>query len=279
MGRVDGGVAFITGASRGIGRAFAVSLAREGADIAACDAWRDYESVPYQQARQQELDDVQKEVESLGRNCFVGRADVTKSDELTSFTSAAASELGTINICIANAGIASFDDAWKLTEQQWDDMINVNLKGVWLSCKAVIPGMIEQRKGKIICMSSIFGQKGAAKWAHYCAAKFGVVGLVKTLAIELAEYDINVNALAPTGVDTSMTNYQAFYDLHATALGRTDGPGTKEITAESWDQVNLLQRGYISAQDVANAAVFLASEESRQITGHVLPVDAGALTK
>jgi SDR family mycofactocin-dependent oxidoreductase len=279
MGRVDNNVAMVTGASRGIGRAIAVRLAEEGADLAICDAWRDYESVPYKQAQEEDLAATKKVIESLGRKCVTGRVDVTKAAELEAFVDEIGSSLGYPSIAVANAGVASFDYGWKLTEQQWDDMLNVNLKGVWLTFKTVVPHMIEQGRGKLIAMSSIFGQKGAATWAHYCAAKFGVVGLIKAFAIELAPYEINVNALAPTGVDTAMTNYQEFYDLHLQGLGRGSSGGTKETTAESWNTVNLFQRGYIAPEDVANGALFLASDESRQVTGHVLPIDAGALTK
>jgi len=164
-----------------------------------------------------------------------------------------------------------------MTEEQWDETIAVCLKGVWITCKVAIPHMLNRQRGKIICISSTAGQKGMANLAHYVAAKHGVLGLVKTLAIELAQYDINVNAICPTSVDTAMVNNQALYDIFA------GGPGpnaTHEHMLQLMNQLNLFpDRNLLPPEAISNVVLWLASEEARHMTGCALPVDAGYWTK
>jgi len=186
-------------------------------------------------------------------------------------------EFGSIDIVIANAGVYSFAPSWDLTEEQWDETVNVDLKGVWITCKVCIPQMLSRHSGKIICISSTAGLKGMANLAHYVAAKHGVLGLVKTLAIELASHNINVNAVCPTSVDTAMLRNQALYDVFAGGSGPL---ATHEYMLELMNQLNLFpDRGLLPPEAISAAVLWLASDEARHLTGCALPIDAGYLTR
>lgn len=270
-------VVLITGAARGMGRAHALAFAREGARLALCDACRQYETVPYPLPQQEELASLVSEIEGMGSKVIADQADVTHLNEMQALAERTQRELGPIDVVVANAGLYSFAPGWELTEAQWDETVNVDLKGVWITCKVCIPQMLSRRNGKIICISSTAGFKGMANLAHYVAAKHGVIGLVKTLAIELAQYNINVNAVCPTSVDTTMVRNQALYDVFA------GGPGpeaTYQHMLDLTNQMNLFpDRNLLSPEAVSNAVLWLASDEARHITGSALPVDAGYLTR
>ncbi len=184
-------------------------------------------------------------------------------------------EFNGLDILVANAGIISYGRAWELTDEQWQSVIDINLTGIWQACKAVIPHMISRRYGKIVCTSSVFGLKGGANLAHYVAAKHGVIGLVRALATELAEYSINVNAICPTAMDTAIVHNQATYDLFA------GGPaGTRENLVQIMNQMNLFpDRDLIDPTYSAEAMLWLVSDAARHITGHALPIDAGFLLR
>jgi (+)-trans-carveol dehydrogenase len=268
---------FITGAAHGMGRAHALAFAREGARIVMCDACYQYSTVPYPLARSEELSSLAFEIEQMGRPVLAAEVSVTDLTSMQALVEQAQRELGPIDILVANAGIYSFAPSWELTEEQWDETVGVDLKGVWIACKLCIPHMLSRRSGKIICVSSTAGLKGMANLAHYVAAKHGVLGLVKTLAIELAPYNINVNAICPTSVDTAMLSNQALYDVFA------GGPGplaSHEHMLELMNQLNLFSdRGLLSPEDISSVVLWLASEEARHLTGCALPVDAGYLTR
>jgi (+)-trans-carveol dehydrogenase len=268
---------FITGAARGMGRAHALAFAREGARLVLCDACRQYKTVPYPLAQPEELVSLATEIERMGRPVLAAQVDVTDLAAMQALAEQAQRELGPIDIVVANAGLYSFAPSWELTEEQWDETVNVDLKGVWITCKVCIPQMLNRRSGKIICISSTAGIKGMANLAHYVAAKHGVLGLVKTLAIELAPYNINVNAVCPTSVDTVMCRNQALYDVFA------GGPGpqaTYEHMLELMNALNLFpDRNLLSPEAVSAAVLWLASDEARHLTGCALPVDAGYLTR
>jgi len=268
---------FVTGAAHGMGRSHALAFAREGAQLVICDACRQYETIPYLLAMPDELASLASEIEALGRPVIAEQVDVTNLSAMQALAERARTELGPIDIVVANAGVYSFVPSWELTEEQWDETVNVCLKGVWITCKVCIPHMLDKRSGKIVCISSTAGQKGMANLAHYVAAKHGVLGLVKTLAIELAQYDINVNAICPTSVDTAMCNNQALYDIFA------DGPGpnaTHEYMLQLMNQLNLFpDRNLLSPEAISNVVLWLASEEARHMTGCALPVDAGYWTR
>jgi SDR family mycofactocin-dependent oxidoreductase len=268
---------FITGAAHGTGRAHALAFAREGARLVLCDACHQYSTIPYPLAQSEELASLASEIEQIGRPVLAAQVDVTDLPAMQELADQAQHKLGPIDILVANAGVYSFAPSWELTEEQWDRTVNIDLKGVWITCKVCIPQMISKRSGKIICISSTAGLKGMANLAHYVAAKHGVLGLVKTLAIELAPYDINVNAVCPTSVDTAMLSNQALYEVFA------GGPGplaTHEHMLELMNQLNLFpDRGLLPPEDISTVVLWLASDEARHLTGCALPVDAGYLTR
>jgi len=270
-------VVFITGAARGIGRAHALAFAREGARLVLCDACRQYSTVPYPLAQPEELASVAREIEQMERPVIASQTDVTQLAAMQELAERAQHELGPIDIVVANAGLYSFAPSWEMSEEQWDETVDVDLKGVWITCKVCIPQMLPRRSGKIICIASTAGIKGMGNLVHYVAAKHGVIGLVKTLAIELAPYNINVNAVCPTSVDTTMCRNQALYDAFA------GGPGpqaTYEHMLELMNQMNLFpDRDLLAPEAVSAAVLWLASEEAGHITGCALPVDAGYLTR
>jgi SDR family mycofactocin-dependent oxidoreductase len=270
-------IVFITGAARGQGRAHALAFAREGAQLVLCDACHQYRSVPYPLARPEELAAVAREIEDMGRPVIAEQVDVTDLAGMQALAEHAQSAFGAIDIVVANAGLYSFASSWEMSEEQWDETVAVCLKGVWITCKVCIPQMLPRRSGKIICIASTAAQRGMANLAHYVAAKHGVLGLVKTLAIELAPYNINVNAICPTSVDTAMCRNQAIYDVFA------GGPGpqaTYEHMLSLMNQLNLFPDRYLlPPEDISAAVLWLASHEARHITGAALPVDAGYLTR
>ncbi len=270
-------VVLVTGAARGQGRAHALAFAREGAHLVLCDAQRHYASVPYPLSSPEELAQVVHEIEAMGRQVIAMHADVTDLNAMQQLADMALAQVGPIDIAVANAGLYSFGPTWELTEQQWDETLGVVLKGVWITCKVVIPHMLSRRRGKIICTGSTGSFKGLPGLGHYVAAKHGVIGLVKTLAIELAPYHVNVNAVCPTTVDTRMVNNQAFFEYFA------GGPGPhadREYVIARMNELNLFaDRGMLAPEDVSAVVLWLASEEARHITGHALPVDTGFLTR
>ena len=268
-------MAFITGGARGQGRSHALTFAREGAEIIICDVAEQLPTAPYPLASTGDLADTARMVESFDRRCLAVQADVRDSEGMRELVERAISEFGHIDILLANAAIESFETAWELTDEQWDEMIGVNLTGVWKSCRAVIPHMIERRAGVILITSSIGGLKGLAHQAHYCAAKHGVVGLMRTLAIELAPHGIRVNTVHPSSVDTPIIKNQAMYTLFSG--GKPDA--TLEEVTSAFRELNLLDIPWMEPQDISNAMLWLASDDARYVTGATLPVDAGLMVK
>ncbi|QIN79318.1 mycofactocin-coupled SDR family oxidoreductase [Rubrobacter marinus] len=276
MARMDGKVALITGAARGQGRSHALRLAEEGAEIIACDICEDIGTVQYPLASEDDLNETARMVEDLDRRIVARKADVRDGDALRAVVEEGLSEFGHIDVVCANAGIATYGPSWELTEEQWQDMIDVNLTGVWETCKAAIPGMIERgRGGSIIITSSTAGIVGLANLAHYVSAKHGLVGLMKTLANELAPHMIRVNSVHPTGVDTPMVHNESTYKLF---LPHLDTP-TREDAAGAFATLNTLPVPWVDARDISNAVLWLASDEARYVTGQQLKVDAGSTEK
>jgi (+)-trans-carveol dehydrogenase len=275
-GRVEGKVAFITGAARGQGRSHAVRLAQEGADIIAVDLCDQVDSVPYQMATPEDLADTVKQVEALDRRIVATKADVRDYGALKKALDDGVAQLGRLDIVSANAGIASFGPAEELPEQTWQDMIDTNLTGVWHAAKAAIPHLIAGgRGGSIVLTSSAAGLKAYANAAHYVSAKHGVVGLMRTLALELAPHMIRVNSLHPTQVDTDMVMNEFTFKLFS--------PDKQNPTIEDFgpasQAMNALPIPWVEPVDISNALLFLASDEARYITGVTLPVDAGTVIK
>jgi SDR family mycofactocin-dependent oxidoreductase len=276
MGRVEGKVAFITGAARGQGRSHALRLAEEGADIIAVDLCAQVSTVPYEMATPEDLAETVRQVEALDRRIVAAQADVRDSTALQAAVDDGVAQLGGLDIVSANAGIASVGTAGDLSEQAWQDMIDVNLTGVWRTCKAAIPHLLAGNAGgAIVITSSVAGLKGLANIVHYASAKHGVVGLMRTLANELAPHQVRVNSIHPTQVDTDMIMNEATMGLFLPDLTHP----TREDFAPASQAINALPIPWVEARDISNALLFLASDEARYITGVTLPVDAGALIK
>jgi SDR family mycofactocin-dependent oxidoreductase len=276
-GRVAGKVAFITGAARGQGRSHAIRLAQEGADIIAVDLAGQIDSVPYAMSTPADLAETVKEVEALDRRIVATQADVRDYGSLKAALDEGVAQLGKLDIVSANAGIFSFGTMEELDEKHWQDMIDVNLTGVWHAAKAAIPHLRANGGGAIILTSSTAGLQAIPNIGHYTAAKHGVVGLMRTLALELAPDMIRVNSVHPTAVDTDMIQNSATYELFAPDLppaGRT-----REVLSERFQTLNVLPIPWVEPVDISNAVLWLASDEARYVTGVTLPVDAGLLTK
>ena len=271
-GKLEGKVAFITGAARGQGRSHAVRLAQEGADIIAVDLCAQVASVPYPMATPQDLDQTVKEVEALDRRIVATQVDVRDYDALKQALDDGVAELGRLDVVSANAGIVSYGRAEELAEQTWQDVIDTDLTGEWHAAKAAIPHLrAGGRGGSIILTSSDAGLKASQNLAHYVAAKHGVIGLMRTLALELAPDFIRVNALAPTTVDTPMVMNEATYRLFRPDL---ENP-TREDFEVAARTLNKLPIAAIEPADISNAILYLVSDAGRYVTGTTHVVDAG----
>jgi SDR family mycofactocin-dependent oxidoreductase len=278
VGRVEGKVAFITGAARGQGRSHAVRLAQEGADIIAVDLGTSVDGVPYPMGSRDDMAETVEEVEALGRRIISAQVDVRDYDALKAALDEGVAQFGRLDIVAANAGILSFGMADALCEQDWQSVIDVNLTGVWHTAKAAIPHMRNAgRGGSIILTSSYAGLKGVPNIAHYVAARHGVVGLMRTLALELGPHWIRVNSVHPGGVDTVMIQNEAVYALSAPEL--MAGERTKETMSERRKVLNVLPIPFVEPVDVSNAVLWLASDEARYVTGVALPIDGGSVIK
>lgn len=275
-GRVDGKVAFITGAARGQGRSHAVRLAEEGADIIAVDICRPVETVGYAMSTPDDLARTAELVEKLGRRVVTVEADVRDFAALSDAVQRGVGELGRLDIVCANAGILIMGPAHEQTEEQWRTMIDVNLTGVWHTTKAATPTLIEQGSGgSVIITSSLMGFKGGRGAVGYSAAKFGLVGLAKTLAHELAPYQIRVNTIHPTNVQTPMLDNEMARRAFRPDL---ENP-TFEDVKDAFSVVNLWRLPWVQPIDVSNAVLYLASDDARYVTGIAMPIDLGASAK
>ena len=277
MGRLDGKVAFITGAARGQGRSHALRLAQEGADIVAVDVVKQLPTVEYGMPTPDDLAETVRQVEALDRRIVAREADVRDYGALKAALDEGVAELGRLDIVSANAGIFTSGRADELSDESWDEMIGVNLTGVWHTAKAAIPHLKAAGGGSIIITSSTAGIKGFENFAHYVSAKHGVVGLMRTLALELAPDMIRVNTVHPTSVDTPMIQNEGLYALFAPDLEPEQR--TRETLADRFQTMNALPIPWVEPVDISNAVLWLASDESRYVTGVMLPVDAGSTTK
>ncbi|MFH8249351.1 mycofactocin-coupled SDR family oxidoreductase [Microbacterium sp. B2969] len=275
MGLLDGKVVLITGGSRGQGRAHAVTSAREGADVVIVDTLQQIGSVAYPMAQQTDFDETVRQVEALDRRAVAVEGDVRSQADLDRAVAEGIAQLGRIDALVANAGIFSLAPAHELTEEMWDDMIAVNLTGVWKSAKAVLPHMMERGSGSIVMTSSINGLEPGANYVHYCAAKFGVVGVMKTLALEYARHGIRVNAVHPGAILTPMTSWQGAWDMMS---GKPAGEGTEADMLEAGYSFHALKgAGFLAPERIADAALWLNSDLASAVTGISVPVDAGHL--
>ena len=272
VGRVAGKVALVTGAARGIGRAAALRLASEGADVICLDIGSAVETVPYAAPKADAVDDVVRAARDLGVRAEAYRVDVRDGDAVADAVTSGIGLFGGLDIVVAAAGIDSWGPAWELTQAQWDAMIGVNLTGVWQTAKATAPALIERGGGAMVFVGSVLSHRANRDFAHYTAAKHGVLGLVRAFGLELAPHSVRVNSVDPTVVNTDMVMNQAYNDR---MIGH---PGaTIDEVKEHYQHWNKMPQPWIETIDVANAVLFLVSDEARYISGVSLPVDLGAM--
>ena len=276
-GRIEGKVAFVSGAARGQGRSHAVRLAHEGADIIAIDICKPVDNVVYPAATPADLAETADLVKGYDRRIMTAEVDVRDYDALKAAVDSGVAQLGRLDIIVANAGIGNGGNKLhKIRENIWQDMIDINLSGVWKTVKAGVPHILAgERGGSIVLTGSVGAHKALAHTGHYIAAKHGVVGLMRAFAVELGQHRIRVNSVHPSQVNTPMTMNDVTFKLFRPDL---ENPGPDDFAPFS-QMTHTLPVPWVEAVDISNAVLFLASDESRYVTGVSLPVDAGALLK
>lgn len=269
MIELTGKTVLVTGAARGIGRAVCLSFAQAGASVVASDLAGRVDSVPYETASVSDLERTAELVRQEGGSCEIAHADVRNPDELDAAASMAMERFGSLDLLVANAGIASFGQStWQLDPQQWQDMLDVTLTGTWNTCRSAIPYMLEGgRGGSLVIVSSTAAIKSLPTIGHYSAAKLGQVGLMRSLALELAEHSVRVNTVHPGGTGTPMTENPRSEEWQATVPGLSD---TLQLP---------LPIHRMEPIDIAHAIRWLCSDEARYVTGQTVIVDAGALLR
>jgi SDR family mycofactocin-dependent oxidoreductase len=264
---LKGQIALVTGAAHGQGRATCLALAREGVHIAGLDVCQDLAYPGYSMGTNRDLESLIEECQSLGVQAIPIIADVRDDNAISGGVDQIIARFGRVDILFNNAGICFYGTAHELTEEAWDTMLDVNLKGAWMVARRVIPQMMNQKSGVIINNSSIAGMRGMNRLSHYAASKWGMIGLTKSWAIELAPYGIRVLSIHPTGVNTPMND----------GLAAMEGLTPREVAERSAG--NLLPVPWIEPEDVASAVLFLASPHSRYATGSQHVIDAGLLSR
>ncbi len=272
MGSVEQRVALVTGAARGQGRAHALALAAEGADVIITDLCADIDTIPYALGTSEELVETAAMVEATGRRCLALTADTRDSAVMAEVVAAGIDAFGRIDICVANAGVTGYGKFHELDDDTWNDMIDVDLTGTFKTIRAVLPHMLERRYGRVIATSSMAGRMGNANLAHYVAAKWGVIGMVKSLAMEVANKGITVNAVAPAAVDTPMLHNEAMYRLFCPDL---DTPTREDVTPR-YQAMNRLGVAWMDPAEVSRAVLFVAADAAGSMTGQVIEVSLGS---
>jgi (+)-trans-carveol dehydrogenase len=273
MGRLTNKVALISGVARGQGRSHALRLVSEGVSVIGFDGLCTYDTVPYKQATQEDLDETVRLIEEAGGKVYAGRADVRERGEIERIIKEGTAETGPVDIVIANAGIGiNSRPFWEVSRQEWDDVIAVCLTGVWNTVSAAVPSMIAAGNGgSVIITSSAAAIKAAPQLAAYIAAKTGVIGMMRSMASDLAPHRIRINCIAPTAVPTDFVLNDRLYQIFS--------PNSPEPNLEDAKKVmramHPLGEPWVEPRDVSAAVAYLASDEARYITGIVLPIDLG----
>ena len=267
--RFEGKNVVITGGGRGQGRSHAVAFAREGANVAVCDVCEDVASVPYGLSGASDLEETARLCQAEGATVISERVDVRSFDQVKAFADRAIDELGQVHVLVPNAGIFSFGTLTELPEQQFSDMIDTNLKGCWHAMKAVVPHMADNGYGRVVVIGSSASLIGYPNVGHYAAAKHGVLGLTKSLALEQAANGITVNCVCPSSVHTQMLENEAAY-----ALMSPDNP-TLEAALPVLTSLNAIPEPWVEPEEISKLVLFLASDDARYMTGGEVKVDMG----
>lgn len=276
-GRVEGKVAFVTGAGRGQGRSHALKLAEEGADIIAIDVCKNIDHVQLELASPGDLLETKERVEALGRRIVIDEVDVRDFDRMKAVVDRGVAELGRLDIILANAGIGNGGQTVEAIEEaEWQTMMDINLTGVWKTVKAGIPHIIAGgRGGSIVLTSSVAGMKAYPQMGQYVSAKHGVVGLMRSCAVELAQHMIRVNSVHPTHVNSPMVMNDETFRMFRPDL---ENPGPDDI-APICQMFHTMPRPWVEVEDITNAVMFFASDDSRYVTGVEMPIDLGSCLK
>jgi SDR family mycofactocin-dependent oxidoreductase len=273
-------IVMVTGAGRGQGRAHALRFAGEGAHLVLCDlpaarggAELDPPAtVPYELSKPEDLEETARQVQALGRRAVAMGADVRSLEQMSAVVAEAERALGPIDVLVANAGICTSNPLPTMSVQVWQETIDINLTGVFNACRAVIPGMIERgHGGRVVAIASMAGRAGWENIGHYAASKWGVIGLVKSLALEVAPHGITANVICPSSVNTTMMHNDSSYRLFRPDL---ENP-TREDVLPAFASVNVIPVPYVEPEDISDGVLFLASQEAAGITGATLSISAG----
>lgn len=264
-------VVLITGGARGQGRSHAVAFADRGADIIVCDRCADTDAVAYSLATPEDLAETARLVQAAGRRCLAVQADTADRSAVEDVVAQATAEFGRIDIVVANAGVAAMGAVQSTSTEVWNEVIGTNLTGVFNTIGAVAPGMIERKYGRIVTISSMLGRMGSPGSAAYAASKWGVIGLTKSAALDLAYFGITVNAIAPGNISTPMIHNKSLYSIMR--------PDLQDPTAEDVEPIfaglHAQPVGWLESSEITRVVLFFAAEAAAHITGTVLPVDAG----
>ncbi len=262
MGSLDGKVALITGAARGQGRAHALALASEGSDIVAWDVPGPMSSLPYPLGTQEDLDLTAKMVNERGQRCLSRSVDVSDASQVNAGVEQTLEEFGRIDIALANAGIVTIGPFVDVTDESWAEMLATNLTGVFTTLRAVVPPMLEQRWGRIVVTASMGGRMGIKGQSAYNATKWGVIGLAKSLALEVANDGITVNVVCPCAVHTPMLQPDPDSEI-------------PEEVVRRWTRNNPIAKPWIEAEDVTRAVMYLVQDPG-VLTGTIMEVSLGS---